>query len=69
MKIIIEVKQMEKDREKSYTIRKVEDNLIGTPNHITIGSDVGSEPFPFTEEDYLSREQIHYHGIDSIEHV
>ncbi|MBZ9688293.1 hypothetical protein G9F72_018340 [Clostridium estertheticum] len=36
---------------KSYTIRKVEDNLSGMSNHITQGSDVGSEPFPFTEED------------------
>jgi hypothetical protein len=60
---------MSRDKEKSYTIRKVEDNLKGAPNHITMGSDVGSEPFPFTEEEYPSREQIHYHGIDSIEHV
>lgn len=60
---------MQKDREKSNTIRKVEDNLKGAPNQITMGSDVDSEPFPFTEEDYSSREQIHYHGIDSIEHV
>lgn len=57
---------MEKEinrRNKSYTIRKVEDNLNGMTNHITVGSDVGSNPFPFTEEDYKTKEQYHFGAI------
>lgn len=45
---------------KAYAIRKVEDNLSGMPQHITQGSDVGSEPFPFTEEDNKMGEQYHF---------
>lgn len=52
-----------KRRNKAYTIRKVEDNLKGTSNHITEGSDVGSNPFPFTEEDYKTKEQYHFGAI------
>jgi hypothetical protein len=57
---------MEKDirrRSKSYTLRKVEDNLNGMTNHFTEESDVGSEPFPFTEEDYKTKEQYHFGAI------
>ena len=57
---------MEKDikrRNKSYTVRKVEDNLKGMTNQITEGSDVGSNPFPFTEEDYKTKEQYHFDAI------
>jgi hypothetical protein len=57
---------MEKDlnkRNKSYTIRKVEASLNGAPNFITEGSDVGSEPFPFTEEEHISNEQYHFGAI------
>lgn len=57
---------MEKDikrRNKSYTVRKVEDNLKGTTNQITEGSDVGSNPFPFSEEDYKTKEQYHFGAI------
>lgn len=57
---------MEKDirrRNKSYTVRKTEDNLKGMSNHITEGSDVGSNPFPFTEEDYKTKEQYHFGAI------
>ena len=57
---------MEKEirrRTKSYNVRKVEDNLKGMTNHITEGSDVGSEPFPFTEEDYETKEQYHFGAI------
>lgn len=45
---------------KAYTIRKVEDNLSSMPQHITQGSDVGSEPFPFTEEDNKMKEQYQF---------
>jgi hypothetical protein len=57
---------MEKDirrRSKSYTLRKVEDNLNGMTNHITEGTDVSSDPFPFTEEDYKTKEQYHFGTI------
>ena len=57
---------MEKDisrRKKSYSIRKVEDNLNGMANNITEESDVGSDPFPFTEEDNRTKEQLHFGGI------
>ena len=57
---------MEKDikrRNKSYSVRKVEDNLKGMTNQITEGSDVGSNPFPFTEEDYKTKEQYHFGAI------
>jgi hypothetical protein len=58
---------MERDimsnRKKSYTIRKVEASLNGAPNNITEGSDVGSEPFPFTEEQHISNEQFHFGAI------
>ena len=50
-------------RSKAYTIRKVEDNLYGAPNNITEGTDVDSEPFPFSKEDYKSNEQYHFRGI------
>ena len=50
-------------RTKAYTIRKVEDNLNGMPNNITEGTDVESEPFPFSKEDYKSNEQYHYGAI------
>lgn len=56
---------MDKKKYKNYVIRKIEDNLKGQPEHITEGSDVGSEPFPFTEEDYRSNEQYHYDAIDN----
>lgn len=57
---------MEKDikrRNKSYTVRKVEDNLKGMTNQTTEGSDVGSNPFPFSEEDYKTKEQYHFGAI------
>ncbi|GAA0719661.1 hypothetical protein GCM10008905_08000 [Clostridium malenominatum] len=56
---------MKKRPSKSYTIRKVEANLKGMDNHITTGSDVGSEPFPFTEEKNQTKEQYHFGAIDS----
>lgn len=52
-------------RNKSYTIRKVEANLNGMTNHITEGSDVGSEPFPFTEEESSTKEQFHFGYVNS----
>lgn len=52
-------------RNKSYTIREVEDNLNGMANHITEGSDVGSEPFPFSEEENKTKEQFHFGAIQS----
>ena len=50
-------------RVKAYTIRKVEDNLNGMENNISEESDVGSEPFPFTEEEYKTNEQYHFGAI------
>ena len=50
-------------RNKAYTIRKVEDNLNGVENNISEESDVGSEPFPFTEEEYKTNEQYHFGAI------
>ena len=50
-------------RNKAYTIRKVEDNLNGMENNISEESDVGSEPFPFTEEEYKTNEQYHFGAI------
>jgi hypothetical protein len=50
-------------RNKAYTIRKVEDNLNGMANNITEETDVGSKPFPFTEEDYKTNEQYHFGAI------
>lgn len=50
-------------RNKAYTIREVEDNLKGIENHISEESDVGSEPFPFTEEGYKTNEQYHFGTI------
>lgn len=32
---------------------------------ITEGSDVGSNPFPFTEEDYKTNEQVHFGAIQN----
>lgn len=55
---------MDNNRHKSYTIRKAEDNLKGTPGQYTVGSDVGNEPFPFTEEDNETKEQLHFRGVD-----
>ena len=52
-------------RNKSYALRKVEDNLNGAGNEITEGSDVASEPFPSTEEEYKSNEQYHFGAIQS----
>lgn len=56
---------MERRVKKGYTLRKLEDNLKGMENHITMGSDVGDEPFPFTEENYRSNEQYHYAAVES----
>jgi hypothetical protein len=50
-------------RNKAYTIRKVEENLNGVENQISEEVDVGSEPFPFTEEDYKTNEQYHFGAI------
>lgn len=50
-------------RNKAYTIRKVEDNLNGMENNISEESDVGSDPFPFTEEEYKTKEQYHFGAI------
>jgi hypothetical protein len=47
-------------RNKAYTIRKVEESLNGVENQISEEADVGSEPFPFTEEEYKSNEQYHF---------
>lgn len=58
---------MDRKREKSYTIRKREDNLKGTLGQFTVGSDVGNEPFPFTEEDNKTKEQLQFHGINTNE--
>jgi hypothetical protein len=52
-----------KRRNKAYTLRKVEDNLKGVENNITEGTDVSSEPFPFSKEDYKSNEQYHYGAV------
>jgi hypothetical protein len=51
---------MDRRTRKSFTLRRVEDSLKGMGNHYTVGSDVGNEPFPFTEENNISKEQFHY---------
>jgi hypothetical protein len=58
------INQIDKTK-KSYTEKKVEDNLSGMSNNITQGSDVGSKPFPFTEEDHKSNEQYHFGYIQN----
>lgn len=54
-------------RRKSYALSKTESNLKGSNNEITQGSDVGSEPFPFTEEDNSTKEKFHFGSVDSNE--
>jgi hypothetical protein len=46
-----------KKRNPTYTIRKVSDNLHSAADEVTWGTDVKSEPFPFSEEDYDFLEQ------------
>lgn len=53
------------NRKKSYALRKVEDNLNSSTNNITEGSDVGNDPFPFTEEKNKTKEQFHFGAIDN----
>ena len=57
--------KIENKRNKSYTIRKIESRLNGMTNHITEGTDVESNPFPFTEEQSISSEQFHFGAIES----
>lgn len=51
--------------DKSYTLKKIEDNLKSSPENITEDSDVGSNPFPFSEEDHKTKEQFHFGAIDN----
>jgi len=57
--------KIEHKRNKSYTIRKIEASLNGMTNHITEGTDVSSNPYPFTEEQTISGEQFHFGAITS----
>ena len=60
---------MSENTHKRYTIRKLTENLKGAPNHVVASSDVGSNPFPFTEENHISKEQFHFDDLDSLDHL
>jgi hypothetical protein len=51
---------MHKNNNKNTSLERVEATLKGTNNHLTLDSDVSSEPFPFTEEDHSFKEQIEF---------
>lgn len=48
---------------KLKSLKEIENNLSGINNDITYNSDVSSNPFPFSEEDSLSKEHYEYGDI------
>lgn len=60
---------MSKSIHKRYTIKNLASDLKGEPGHVTVGSDVCNEPFPFTEENHISKEQFHFDDVDNLDHL
>lgn len=48
---------------KLKSLKELENSLYGINNDVTYNTDVNSNPFPFSEEDNLSKERYEYGEI------